>query len=230
MERKDLTKAVLAYQASQDESLATEIIRELDPLVVSTCRKFYMDGMETADVLQEGRIGLFKAMRDYRAGFGTTFVSFAVHCIRCQCISAVKAANRCKQQVLTQALSLNVVLYAGNERISWMDTIVDEAVRAPGEELLVAEDIERCSNLLREILSPYHFRVLEARLAGGSYLSIANELGRKPKSIDNALQRAKKLIYEYFAEHEDLNMRTLEHYFAYRANQSMEDAEASAIA
>ena len=180
MERKDLTKAVLAYQASQDESLATEIIRELDPLVVSTCRKFYMDGMETADVLQEGRIGL------YQPGHGMTFISFAVHCIRCQCISAVKAANRCKQQVLTQALSLNVVLYEGNERISWMDTIVDEAVPAPGEELLVAEDIERCSNLLREILSPYHFRVLEARLAGGSYLSIANELGRKPKSIDNA--------------------------------------------
>ena len=97
LKRTDLARKISEYQSTHDEELASELMKSLEPLVISVCRKFYMDGMEQDDVLQEGRVGLYKAMRDYRPGYGTTFVSFAVRCIRCQCITAVKAANRYKQ-------------------------------------------------------------------------------------------------------------------------------------
>ena len=70
---------------------------------------------------------------------------------------------------------------------------------------MIEESIEQCDTILRNLLSPYHFRVLVARLEGGSYTSIAHEFGRNPKSVDNALQRAKKLIFGYLEEHDDLD-------------------------
>ena len=205
-------------------------MKSLEPLVISVCRKFYMDGMEQDDMLQEGRVGLYKAMRDYRPGYGTTFVSFAMRCIRCQCISSVKAANRYKQQVLSQALSLDVTMHEDNERRCWMDMLGDEDVPAPGEEMMSEESIAQCDTILRERRSPYHFRVLIARLEGGSYTSIAHELGRKAKSVDNALQRTKKLIFGYLEQHDDLDAWMLEHYFAYIADHRADEDDASAIA
>lgn len=230
LKQKDLARKVSEYQRTHDEGIAAELLQSFEPLVVSVCRKFYMDGMEQDDMLQEGRVGLYKAMRDYRPGYGTTFVSFAVRCIRCQCITAVKAANRYKQQILSQALSLDVTMHEDNERRCWLDMLVDEDVPAPGEEMMIEESIAQCDTILRELLSPYHFRVLIARLEGGSYTSIARELGRNPKSVDNALQRAKKLIFSYLEEHEDLDAWMLEHYFAYVADRRTDEDDASAIA
>ena len=230
LKRTDLARKISEYQSTHDETIATELMKSLEPLVMSVCRKFYMDGMEQDDVLQEGRVGLYKAMRDYRPGYGTTFVSFAVRCIRCQCITAVKAANRYKQQILSQALSLDVTMHEDNERRCWLDMLVDEDVPAPGEEMMIEESIEQCDTILRNLLSPYHFRVLVARLEGGSYTSIAHEFGRNPKSVDNALQRAKKLIFGYLEEHDDLDAWMLEHYFAHIADRKSDDDDASAIA
>ena len=213
--RVDLEKKVSEYQSTHDERLASELIKSLEPLVISACRKFYMDGMEKNDVLQEGRIGLYKALQAYRPGRGTTFISFAVHCIRCQCITAVKAATRYKQQILSQALSLDTAVYEDNKRHCWHDILADDDSHAPGEEMMIEEGIRQCDAILRKLLSPFHFSVLIARIEGGSYASIAHDLGRKPKAIDNALQKAKKLIFGYLEEHDDLDAGMLEHYFAY---------------
>ena len=127
-------------------------------------------------------------------------------------------------------LSLDVTMHEDNERRCWLDMLVDEDVPAPGEEMMIEESIEQCDTILRNLLSPYHFRVLVARLEGGSYTSIAHELGRNPKSVDNALQRAKKLIFGYLEEHDDLDAWMLEHYFAHIADRKSDDDDASAIA
>ena len=108
--------------------------------------------------------------------------------------------------------------------------LVDEDVPALGEEMMIEESIAQCDTILRELLSPYHFRVLIARLEGGSYTSIAHELGRNAKSVDNALQRTKKLIFGYLEQHDDLDAWMLEHYFAYIADHRADEDDASAIA
>lgn len=217
LKRADLAKKVLEYQNTRDEGLAAKLLKSLEPLVISACSKFYIDGMEKDDVLQEGRVGLYRAMQSYQPGHGMTFISFAVHCIRCQCITAVKAANRYKQQILSQALSLDMTIHEDNERRCWIDMLTDDDSPAPGEEMMFEESIRQCDTILRKLLSPYHFRVLVARVKGGSYTSIAHDLGRNPKAIDNALQRTKKLIFGYLEEHDDLDAGMLEHYFRYIA-------------
>ena len=72
LKRTDLARKISEYQSTHDEELASELMKSLEPLVISVCRKFYMDGMEQDDVLQEGRVGLYKAMRDYRPGYAAS--------------------------------------------------------------------------------------------------------------------------------------------------------------
>ena len=213
MAENSVAEAISIYQRTGDSTLGSQLILHFEGLVFATCRTFYIDGQERDDLLQEGRIGLFKALRDFQPSCGASFTSFAVRCIRCQCISAIKAAHRCKHRVLNQALSLDVTIYEDNERVSWLDTLVDDKLRTPMQELITYEDYERCRLLFEHIFTPYDYDVFLSRLYGESYEHIAQRVGRNVKSVDNALQRCRKRILRYVKTSDDLDATTMNHFF-----------------
>ena len=210
----NVADAIHEYQYTKDSVLGSELIAHFEGLVYAACHSFYMDGQERDDMLQEGRIGLFKALRDYRPTCGASFTSFAVRCIRCQCISAIKAAHRCKHRILNQALSLDVTIYEDNEHMSWLDGLVDERVLSPMQSLISYEDYERCQRIFEQIYTPFDYDIFLARLYGESYEQIAHRMGRNIKAIDNALQRCRRRLLCYISEHDDLDAAALEHFFS----------------
>lgn len=214
MTGKCVVKAIELYQRTGDRALGSELISHFEGLVFSACHSFYMDGQEREDILQEGRIGLFKALRDFQPSCGASFTSFAVRCIRCQCISAIKSAHRCKHRILSQALSLDVTIYEDNEHTSWLDVLVDERLSSPMQKLISYEDYERCQSLFEQLFTPYDYDVFLSRLYGESYEQIAQRMGRNIKSVDNALQRCRRHLLRYIDEHDDLDAAALEHFFS----------------
>ncbi len=195
MAENSVAEAISIYQRTGDSTLGSQLI-------------LHFEGLEERDdLLQEGRIGLFKALRDFQPSCGASFTSFAVRCIRCQCISAIKAAHRCKHRILSQALSLDVTIYEDNERASWLDTLVDDKLRTPMQELITYEDYERCRLLFEHIFTPYDYDVFLSRLYGESYELIAQRVGRNVKSVDNALQRCRRAILRYVQGNDDLDRK-----------------------
>lgn len=213
MAENSVAEAISIYQRTGDSTLGSQLILHFEGLVFATCRTFYIDGQERDDLLQEGRIGLFKALRDFQPSCGASFTSFAVRCIRCQCISAIKAAHRCKHRILSQALSLDVAIYEDNERASWLDTLIDDKLRTPIQALITSEDYERCRLLFEHIFTPYDYDVFLSRLYGESYELIAQRVGRNVKSVDNALQRCRRAILRYVQGNDDLDATTMSHFF-----------------
>lgn len=214
-----LAEKVLSYQETKDERLAAEILKEMRPLLLSICQKFYIRGMDREDLFQEARIGLYKAMRDYRAGKGTLFRTFAIRCIQCQCISALKTANRLKQKIFLDAISLDAPVHEDNEKQTLADGIEDKCKPKPGDELIILDDARKCQSVLQRILPAYPLRVFEERAEGKSYAMIAEELGRKKKSIDNALDRAKSTIRFYMDLHDDLDIEMMGHYLLVKSGR-----------
>ena len=213
MAENSVAEAISIHQRTGDSTLGSQLILHFEGLVFATCRTFYIDGQERDDLLQEGRIGLFKALRDFQPSCGASVTSFAVRCIRCQCISAIKAAHRWEHRILSQALSLDVTICEDNERASWLDALIDDQLRTPIQALITYEDYERCRLLFEHIFTPYDYDVFLSRLYGESYEHIAQRVGRNVKSVDNALQRCRKRILRYVKTNDNLDATTMNHFF-----------------
>ncbi|MBQ1889627.1 sigma-70 family RNA polymerase sigma factor [Selenomonas caprae] len=227
----DTNKAIdliLEYQKTGDPQLGSKLVAEYDYLVTNICRPLYMNWAEHDDLLQEGRIGLYKALKDYQADRGVSFVSFASRCIRCECISAINKANRYKHAILNQALSLNASVFEDNEKTSWIDTLIDPNTQPLSHDLILQEEYESCRKVLSQILSPYAYAVFIARLRGGSYDRISQQLGHDSKSIDNALQRCRQRISTYLAGNDDeMDSDALRHFCQVVADNMMPSTELS---
>lgn len=163
-------------------------------LVKKEARTLYMMGADSEDIIQEGMIGLFKAIRDYCPGNEATFFTFAKICIQRQLVNAVKASTRKKHSPLNSYVSFYEPVQESTE-VSVMDTIqAAESFSNPEKILLEHEKIERLEEGIKEKLSDLEQEVLILFLDGKSYGEIGGIIGKDAKSVDNAVQRIRNKI------------------------------------
>jgi RNA polymerase sporulation-specific sigma factor len=159
-------------------------------------RTYFLLGADADDVIQEGMIGLYKAVRDFRADRQSSFRAFAELCITRQVITAVKTATRRKHQPLNRYVSLSGVTRGGEDggERSVEDLLTDHHVADPAEEITARHQLDALRRSMVEVLSRLEVEVLRLYVEGKSYQEISDELGRHTKSIDNALQRIKRKL------------------------------------
>ncbi len=166
----------------KDSSLVDYLMEKYKYLVRSKARAMYLIGGETDDLIQEGMIGLYKAIRNFDEKKEASFQTFANLCIDRQMYQAVESSNRQKHQPLNSYFSLS-------ESYSEEEIFGDLAARSAEAEVLDQESTKRMEEEIRESLSPFENQVLTSYLNGSSYLQIAEEYDKDSKSIDNAMQR-----------------------------------------
>ena len=154
-------------------------------------RSYFLVGADREDIIQEGLIGLYKAIRDYSPDKNTSFRSFAELCVTRQIITAIKAATRQKHIPLNSYVSLNRPVYMEEPERTLIDVLGAAQMSDPEETLISRETYESMEEQLVSSLSPLERSVLTLYLEGRSYVEIAELLGRSSKAIDNALQRVK---------------------------------------
>lgn len=185
-----------------EEQITDYIMDKYKNLVRSKAGTMYILGADKEDLIQEGMIGLFKAIRDYDTGRDASFFTFADLCISRQMYTAVQAAGRQKHAPLNTYISL----YAGSaereEGEEWelINSIISQVERNPEELLIDKENVELLEKMIDRELSGFEKQVLDLYLTGMKYTQIAKVLGRDEKSTDNALQRikskVKKAVYQ----------------------------------
>ena len=175
-----------------DERIMDYILEKYKPLVLRKANAMFLIGGDTDDLIQEGMIGLFKAIRDYRSDRETSFFHFAELCINRQLYSAVEASNRKKHVPLNTYVSF--YSQTTEEGKSLAETLLTDQMDDPEQLVIEQENFTAFWEQLREQLSALERQVLDAYLEGKNYRQIAEELGKSPKTIDNALSRIKGKI------------------------------------
>ncbi len=171
---------------------ATEyLISKYRALVEGKARSYFLQGADHEDVVQEGLIGLFKAIRDYRSDKLAHFKAFAEICITRQIITAIKRASRHKHDPLNSYISLQNCEIDGD---NWSERIADERVVDPVDVVLRKYSPNHIKLKLGTLLTELESRVFDSYLQGKTYREMAADLCRRTKSIDNALQRVKRKI------------------------------------
>ncbi|HHW60506.1 MAG TPA: RNA polymerase sporulation sigma factor SigH [Syntrophomonadaceae bacterium] len=204
-------KVYLVYSEMSDEDVvllaqdgdqcATEyLVDKYKNFVRAKARSYFLIGADREDIIQEGMIGLFKAVRDYRPDKLTSFRAFAELCITRQIITAIKTATRQKHIPLNSYVSLNKPIYDEESDRTLMDVLSTNKVTNPEEIVISREEYVFIEKKMGEILSTLEWKVLMAYLEGKSYQEIAVELKRHVKSIDNALQRVKRKLERYLED------------------------------
>ncbi len=189
----DFTDEQLIERLRSGETQIMEyILDKYKPLVRKKANAMYLIGGETDDLIQEGMIGLFKAIRDYDAGREASFFHFAELCISRQLYNAVEASNRKKHAPLNSYVSF----YAGSEEEgqSLLDSLSSGEIGNPEDMIISQENAKQFWKQLRERLSGMEQQVLDEYLSGLNYKQIAQRMGKSSKAIDNALQRIKGKI------------------------------------
>ena len=180
-----------------DEMAQEYLIVKYKNFVRSKARSYFLIGADREDIIQEGMIGLYKAIRDYRGDKLSSFRAFADLCITRQIITAIKTATRQKHIPLNSYVSLNKPIYDEDSDRTLMDVLSGMRITDPEELIISQEEIDDIELKMGEILSPLEWKVLTYYLDGKSYQEIAEILGRHVKSIDNALQRVKRKLERY---------------------------------
>jgi len=183
--------AVLAQQG--DDKALDFLLSKYFVYVRSKSLSYYIVGADRDDIIQEGMIGLFKAVRDFSSERGVSFRTFADVCVTRQIITAVKNASRQKHAPLNFYVSLNKPMSDDDDDSSTIaDILQQEKNMSPEEILIKKEDADILGSEMNRLLSDFELEVLSLYLRGNSYSDIAKLIGRDPKSVDNALQRIKK--------------------------------------
>jgi len=175
-----------------DEKIMDYILDKYKPLVRKKANAMYLIGGDTDDLIQEGMIGLFKAIRDYNKEKESSFYHFAELCISRQLYTVVEASNRKKHAPLNSYVSL----YSGTNEdgVVLADSLTTGAMENPEQMMIDQENLVLFVERLKERLSKMECQVLDYYLAGLNYQQIALEMGKSPKTIDNALQRIKAKV------------------------------------
>ena len=177
-----------------DEAALELLLMKYKNFVRSKARSYFLIGADHEDIVQEGMIGLFKAIRDFKPDKLTSFRAFAELCVTRQIITAIKTATRQKHIPLNSYVSLNRPIYDEESDRTLMDVLSEVQMAGPEELLISQEDYSSVENRISEVLSDLEMEVLNSYLEGKSYQEIAQDLGRHVKSIDNALQRVKRKL------------------------------------
>lgn len=186
---------ILAYQ-NGDSSAVDSLLEKYKYLVRKKARTLYLIGGENEDLIQEGMIALYKAIRDYDIEKESSFVQFAEICIEHQLYNVIKGANRMKNSPLNTYISLYSPLGGTNDtsRETLADTLLPNEQTNPEDIVIDKENVTDIQSAIEKKLSTFEKRVVELYIDGCNYQQIAKSLDKTPKSIDNALQRIKKKI------------------------------------
>lgn len=177
-----------------DERALNYLLCKYENFVKAKAKSYFLIGADKEDIYQEGMIGLFKAIRDYKDDKLASFKVFAELCVTRQIITAVKTATRQKHIPLNTYVSLNKPIYDEESDRTLLDIISGIKVSDPEELIIDREEMEKLEKQIEEVLSSLEMEVLNSYLDGKSYQEIASDLDRQAKSIDNALQRVKRKL------------------------------------
>jgi RNA polymerase sporulation-specific sigma factor len=185
---------VLRARSGDDRALESLLTRYRH-YARAKARTYFLAGADREDIVQEGMIGLFKAIRDFQADKNSSFRAFAELCMTRQIITAIKTATRRKHQPLNSYVSLNRPVNDEEDTDrSVEDLLAESPLTDPAEMIVSAEEIEDIRSSVDKLLSEFETEVLSLYMDGKSYQQIADLLGRHVKSIDNALQRIKRKL------------------------------------
>ena len=181
-----------------DQEAMEKLLNKYKEMVLRKAKSMYILGGDSDDLIQEGMLGLFKAVRDYDCGRDASFRTFAQLCVTRQLYTAVKASSRKKHLPLNTAISLSrPVREDGEEDEEFLDCLEADASSNPEVYLIGQEEMERLEEKIEKELSPFEKQVLELHLTGMGYVEIAHVLNRDEKSTDNALQRIRTKLRKW---------------------------------
>ena len=191
---------VARYRVGDVEALDA-LLERYRRFVRSKARGYFLVGADFDDIEQEGMIGLYKAVRDFRDDRQASFRAFAELCITRQIITAIKTATRQKHQPLNQYVSISGVRGGDDPSERSVERLLDDHnVADPADEVVSSERMGVMRESMASLLSGLEVDVLRLYVEGRSYQEIGEELGRHVKSIDNALQRIKRKLEVHLAE------------------------------
>lgn len=186
---------IIEMVRAEDKKALEFLICKYKDLVNSKVNKYFIIGAEREDIIQEGLIGLYKAIKDFDNTKQNSFKSFANLCVERQLITAIKSSNRQKHIPLNSYLSLNMAAYEnedGNNQTQIVDVLNNNIVEDPLETITKKEYMSSVENIIDTSLSSFEKKVLNRYIKGESYVTIAEKLDTPVKSIDNAIQRIRK--------------------------------------
>ena len=192
-EYTQMTDEKLIENIKQEDQKALDcLLQRYNETVTMKANRFFMVGAEKEDMIQEGMIGLYKAVKSFNSEKQNSFKTFANMCIERQLITAVKNSNRQKHIPLNSSISLNAAAYDDNEDMDKMDVLDVKVLNDPSDIIADREYFESMENKIRENLSEFELQVLYEYEKGKSYAAIAEKLNAKIKSVDTAIQRIRK--------------------------------------
>ena len=197
----EMTDEEIVQLCHNGDSLSEEyLLNKYKNFVRSKARSYFLIGADHENIVQEGMIGLYKAIRDFKQEKLSSFRAFAELCITRQIITAIKTATRQKHIPLNSYVSLNKPLYDEESDRTLLDILMEGTTSNPEDMIINQENLGNIHQKINEVLSGLEQEVLTAYLDGKSYQEIAEALGRHVKSIDNALQRVKRKLEKYLEE------------------------------
>lgn len=187
---------------ARDNNTAAEefLIHKYRNYVKAKAKSYFLIGADKDDIYQEGMIGLYKAIRDFKPDKLSSFRAFAELCITRQIITAIKTATRQKHIPLNSYVSLNKPIYDEESDRTLMDILSSIHISDPEELIISREERIKIERKMSEVLSDLEIDVLKCYLDGKSYQEIACDLDRHAKSIDNALQRVKRKLEKHLKD------------------------------
>ena len=197
-----IDEEVVEFAREGDDVALEYMINKYKNFVRAKARSYFLIGADREDIIQEGMIGLYKAIRDFRLDKLSSFRAFAELCITRQIITAIKTATRQKHIPLNSYVSLNKPIYDEDSDRTLLDVISGSKISDPEELIISREEFDDIEEKMGEILSSLEWKVLMSYLEGKSYQEIAEDLKRHVKSIDNALQRVKRKLERYLEKRE----------------------------
>jgi len=195
---EQLEDEMIVELVHQGDSEALDyLIHKYKNFVRAKARSYFLVGADREDIVQEGMIGLYKAIRDFKEEKQSSFKAFAELCITRQMITAIKMATRQKHIPLNCYVSLDKPIYEDDCARTLMDVLSGTKMTNPEELIINREEFDHIEGKMTELLSDLERKVLLLYLEGRSYQEISEELNRHVKSIDNALQRVKRKLEKY---------------------------------
>lgn len=199
-EQDKIDREYISKIKTGDKSALNFIMEKYRNFVYMKAKPFFMVGAEKDDIIQEGMIGLYKAINGFDEDKEVSFKVFADLCIRRQIMTAVKASTRQKHMPLNSYLSLNKTVFDDESDREVIEMLDLETVPDPLDTITTHETYQKVEETMNKVLSDFELKVLNEYVNGASYVEIANKLDSHVKAIDNAVQRIKKKVDKHLAD------------------------------
>lgn len=203
------------YRKTREERCIDILFSRYEKMIAHNTQCFFERNTTWEDLRQEGRIGFFKAIRGFDPRKGISFCTFAQWCVKCQYSTAVRTSQRTKHRFLNEALSLDKLMVISDDDgggCTLMELISDEEENGPAHEFMKQEDFTLFQEIVHSLLTPYDYLIFLEYIQGKTYQEIVDAVGSNIKSVDNALQRTRRKLRQYFSDHPCLTPGMFRHY------------------